>query len=319
MEISPVKDNNSSPIAGTFPDSSPLLGLSEALRERADQDGMLFFKGLIPQETVLALRQDVLSILESRGLTDSRHALIDGMADVEAVNRIPDEEIRWNGVGVTHDIYLAIQKLESFHALAHQEKLLSMYRELFGCEVFPHPRNIARVMLPHRDTKVTPSHQDFLHIQGETETWTAWIPLGDVPRRLGGLAVLKGSHKAGLLGVTEAPGAGGLESILCGLDYEWQTIDYEAGDVLTFNSLTVHKSMPNQVPGHIRLSCDYRYQALRSGAVIEPRSLLPHGPFAWEELYEGWERKELQRYWENVGFSYSEFDESIRWQKEKIC
>lgn len=319
MEMSPVKDNNLSPISGTFSDSSPLLGLPEALRERADQDGMLFFKGLIPRETVLALRQDVLKILESRGLTDSRYAPIDGMADVEAVNRIPDEEIRWNGVGVTRDIYLAIQKLESFHALAHQEKLLSMYRELFGCEVFPHPRNIARVMLPHRDTKVTPSHQDFLHIQGETETWTAWIPLGDVPRRLGGLAVLKGSHKAGLLGVTEAPGAGGLETILCGLDYEWQTIDYEAGDVLTFNSLTVHKSMPNQVPGQIRLSCDYRYQALRPGAVIEPRSLLPHGPFEWEDLYEGWERKELQRYWENVGFSYSEFDESIRWQKEKIC
>jgi hypothetical protein len=101
MNELPVKDNNSSPISGAFSDSSPLLGLPEALRERADQDGMLFFKGLIARETVLALRQDVLKILESRGLTDSRYAPIDGMADVEAVNRIPDEEIRWNGVGVT--------------------------------------------------------------------------------------------------------------------------------------------------------------------------------------------------------------------------
>ncbi len=319
MKEQPVKDNNLSPIAGTFLDSSPLLADSEALRGRAEKDGMLFFKGLIPREIVLKLRLEVMEILESRGLMDSRYSLIDGMADVEAVNRHSDEELRWNGVGVTRDIYRAIQGLESFHAMAHHEKLLSMYRTLFGYEPFPHPRNIARVMLPHRDATITPSHQDFLHIQGETETWTAWIPLGDVSRQLGGLAVLKGSHKAGLLGVTEAPGAGGLETILCGFDYEWQTIDFEAGDVLTFNSLTVHKSMPNQEPGQIRMSCDFRYQALKPDTVIEPGSLLPHGPYTWEELYEGWQRQDLQRYWESIGFHYSKYDESIRWQKEKIC
>jgi len=319
MGETPVKDNDLSPIEGSFQDSTPLLDAPEALRDRADKDGVLFFKGLIPRETVLKLRLEVMEILESRGLTDPRYALMEGMGDVEAVNRLSDEELRWNGVGVSMDVYRAIQRLESFHAMAHHEKLLTMYRQLFGHEPFPHPRNIARVMLPHRDAKVTPSHQDFLHIQGETETWTAWIPLGDVPRRLGGLAVLRGSHKAGLLGVTAAPGAGGLEAILCGLDYEWQTIDYEAGDVLTFNSLTVHKSLPNAVPGQIRMSCDFRYQSLRSGAMIEPRSLLPHGPFAWEELYEGWSRKELQHYWEKAEFRYTEFDESIRWQKEKIC
>jgi len=122
-----------------------------------------------------------------------------------------------------------------------------------------------------------------------------------------------------LLGVTEAPGAGGLETILCGLGYEWQTGDYEAGDVLTFNILTVHKSMPNEVHGKIRMSCDLRYQALIPNTVIEPSSLLPHGPYAWDELYEGWRRKELQRYWEKIGFVFSPFDESIRWQKDKIC
>jgi hypothetical protein len=319
MMISPMNDNEIKPITGIFQDSTTLLGHPDALRERASLDGLLFFKGLIPLADIQQVRLEILSILERYGLTDREYALLEGMANVEEVNRYSGKELQWNGVGVTLDIYREVQKLESFHALAHHNKLLAMFRELFGYEPFPHPRNIGRIMLPHREAKITPSHQDFLHIQGEAETWTSWIPLGDAPRSLGGLAVLKGSHKSGLLGVTEAPGAGGLETILCGLDYDWETVDYEAGDVLVFNSLTVHKSTPNQMPGMIRMSCDFRYQALKPDTVITAGSLLPHGPYSWEELYEGWERKDIQRYWENDQFLFSEYDESIRWQKEKIC
>jgi len=312
-----VPDNDKQPITGTFTDSTPLLKDPAALRERAAEDGMLFFRGLQKREQVLSLRQDIMEILDRYGVMDPNIPLHEGVANTDAVNRYTAEELSWNGVGVTLDMYKDIQKLESFHALAQTPELMAMYEALFGEEPFAHPRNIGRIMLPHRDAKVTPSHQDFLHIQGAQNTWTCWTPLGDVPVRLGGLAVLKGSHKSGLLGVTAAPGAGGLESILCGLDYEWQTIDYEAGDVLTFHSHTVHKSLPNQIPGRIRLSCDYRYQP--ASEVIESASLLPHGPYTWDELYEGWQRKELQYYWLNKNFTFTPFDESIRWQKEKIC
>ena len=172
-------------------------------------------------------------------------------------------------------------------------------------------------MLPHRELAPTPSHQDYLHIQGAEQTWTCWVPLGDIPQSLGGLAMLKGSHQSGLLGVTNAPGAGGLETILCGLDYEWQGCDFTAGDILTFHSHTVHKSLPNQHPDLIRLSCDFRYQPIHEP--IEQASLMPHGTFNWEELYEGWTNPELQYYWRDRTFEMTTFDDSIRWQKEKIC
>ncbi|MBB6671450.1 phytanoyl-CoA dioxygenase family protein [Cohnella nanjingensis] len=317
MNHSPMLDNDKKPISGQFVDSTPILENPAQLRERAQEDGMLFFKGLIPQERVLSLRLDILGSLGKYGVLNNRYPTMEAMADVEAINRYDADKLQWNGVGVTLEMYRDIQKLESFHALAHAPELKAMYRTLFGAEPFPHPRNIGRIMLPHRDLKATPSHQDFLHIQGATNAWTCWMPLGDVPRKLGGLAVLKGSHKAGLLGVANAPGAGGLESILCGLDYRWETTDYEPGDVLTFHSLTVHKSMPNAVPGKIRLSADYRYQP--ADEVIEPASLLPHGPYTWEELYEGWQRADLQYYWKDREFSLAAFDESIRWQKDKIC
>ena len=312
-----VQDNNKKPITGLFYDSSPLLADPEALKKKAEQDGFLFFRGLLEPDRVLGLRRVVLDILDRHGLLDRDKPLLEGIADCDAVSRIPAAEVHANGVGVGFDLYEEVQKLEAFHALAQHPALLEVYKTLFDKEVFPHPRNIARLMLPHPDKKPTPSHQDFLHIQGSTTTWSAWIPLGDVPRELGGLAVLRGSHKAGLLGVTHNPGAGGLESILCELDYDWLTTDYRSGDVLTFHSHTVHKSLPSLSKERVRLSCDFRYQP--ADEPIDPSSLRPHGPFTWEELYEGWQRSDLQFYWKGQTFALTQFDESIRWQKEKIC
>ncbi|MFC5651415.1 phytanoyl-CoA dioxygenase family protein [Paenibacillus solisilvae] len=318
MTLKQEQDNDKQPVSGAFEDSTSLLSKPDQLRARAEKDGLLFFRGLLDREHVLALRLDILEILDRYGVMSSRHPLQAGIADLTAVNRYSESELQWNGVGVTEAMYLDIQKLESFHALAHSPALLSMYESLFGGTApFVHPRHIGRIMLPHASAKITPSHQDFLHIQGASSTWTCWTPLGDVPLALGGLAILKGSHQAGLLGVTAAPGAGGLESILCGLDYEWLTIDYESGDIVTFHSHTVHKSLPNRRPGQIRLSCDYRYQPVNE--VIEGASLLPHGPFTWEELYKGWQSEDLKYYWSKQALSLSTFDESIRWQKDKIC
>jgi hypothetical protein len=305
------------PVTRTFKDSTTLLEDPEALRDRAQKDGYLFFKGLFPRELILEVRRQLLTILDANGLLDRSHPLLSGAANQAAVDSLSEEEANWNGVGVPLHIYKEVQRLEAFHGLAHEAKLLSIFTTLFGERAIAHPRNIGRLMLPHKMAYPTPSHQDFIHIQGSYETWTTWVPLGDVPGTLGGLTILEGSHRAGLLGVTANSGAGGLESILCGLGYEWAGGDYEAGDVIAFNSLTVHKALRNQTPGRIRLSCDLRFQP--ASEPIEALSLLPHGPYTWDELYMGWERKDLQYYWTDEKLQQVSFDESIRWQKDKIC
>lgn len=312
-----VNDPAVRPATRVFEDATPLLEDAEALRAKADQDGYLYFKGLLGCDRVMELRRQILSLLDEQGYLDRTRPLIEGIADQEAVDRLSEEDANWNGVGVPIDVYRKIQQLELFHDLAQDPMLIRLYETLFGGRVLAHPRNIGRIMLPHRKLHVTPPHQDFLHIQGAQTTWTSWVPLGDVPHALGGLSILEGSHNAGLLGVTHNPGAGGLESILCGMGYEWANGDYEAGDFITFHSLTVHKALPNRMADRIRLSCDYRYQP--ADQPIEPASFLPHGPFTWEELYEGWSRTDLQYYWKTYEMEYVPFDESIRWQKEKIC
>lgn len=131
--------------------------------------------------------------------------------------------------------------------------------------------------------------------------------------------MLQGSNRDGLLPVKAAEGAGALEAHLCNTPYPWATGNYEAGDVITFSSLTVHKSLPNQLGNKVRLSCDYRFQPANED--IEEKSLSVHmNLLPWEEIYAGWENNEdLKYYWKRHDLSFSPWDESIRWQKRQIC
>ena len=161
-----VKDNDKKPVTATFEDAAPLLSDPEALRARAERDGLLFFRGLLEPETVLGLRRAILDILDRHGLLDRNEPLLEGIADRDAVSRMPSEEVHANGVGVGFDLYEEVQKLEAFHALAQHPALLEVYRTLFDKEVFPHPRNIARLMLPHPDKRATPVASGFFAHSG---------------------------------------------------------------------------------------------------------------------------------------------------------
>ncbi|RXZ81334.1 phytanoyl-CoA dioxygenase [Paenibacillaceae bacterium] len=312
-------DNALKPASKSFVDSTPLLKHPEALQERAEKSGYLFFRNVLDKDRLLEVRKLILEILNSRGLVSQYHPVDEGIADYDQVNKLPSEAVV--GYGVPMDLYQEVQKLEAFHALAHQPALLELFAVLFGEAALPHPRNIARLMLPHESVKTTPPHQDFIHIQGTPATWTAWFPLGDCSKELGGLAILEGSHQEGVLHVTQHQGgAGGLEAILCELDLEWAEGDYQLGDVIVFHSCTVHKAQPNRMGNKIRLSCDFRYQPLSQP--IDQGSLQPHGGrglYTWEELYEGWQDKSIQYYWERHGMTLSEWNETVRWQKDKIC
>jgi hypothetical protein len=297
-----------------FEDATPLLEKPDELRAQANRDGYLFFRGLLPADDILNVRRQLLQILDDSGWIRRDADLMEGLVDPVGAAGLED----WGGTGVNQAAYLATQKLEAFHRLAHHPQLIHVYEQLFGKAVLPHPRNIARLMVPTTRLAPTPMHQDFIHIQGTRNVWTCWIPLGDIPRALGGLSVLQRSHDLGVLGVTAAAGAGGLEAILCNVNLPWVEHDYQVGDVLTFNSCTVHKALPNQTPERIRVSTDFRYQPADED--LEEKSLQPHMQVAsWEEIYAGWPDSDLKYYWQKHDLELSPWDESVRWQKEKIC
>src|SRR3712207_2455745 len=105
-----------------FVDSTPLLHDAEALRARGAEDGHLFFKRLLPAEDVLAVRADILKVVEKHGWRQSGQDALGGSIDTAALNRVPDEEMRLD-IGVSIEAYHDVQKLESVHRLPHHPNL----------------------------------------------------------------------------------------------------------------------------------------------------------------------------------------------------
>jgi hypothetical protein len=277
--------------AAPFRESNDAIGVAAELRDRMAEDGYLFFRGLVARESILAARRDILDCCAEAGWLKPGTPVPDGIAA---------EGVAWTEPQPGFmAVYNRLQRSEAFHSLAHDPALVSMLKRLFGEPVLPHPRNIARIIFPQNTLHTTPAHQDFIHVQGTPETYTAWIPLGDCPRPLGSLVVLAGSHRAGILPVHQAYGAGGVGIDTEELALRWVGGDFQLGDAVVFHSLAVHKALANLTLDRIRLSVDYRYQPL-SHPVAEGSLLPHHAQVGWPEVYEGWRSDRYQYYWERL-------------------
>jgi hypothetical protein len=262
-----------------YTDSTSIAGDRDALRRRLREDGFLFFRRLIPSQTVHGVREDVLTALDESGWLEP------GSAATEAR---PGPTVRREGQPDFFGGYTNVQRRPSFHRLAHAPELVSVLRTLVADDLLVHPQKIARMSFPN-SAFTTPPHQDFRYIQGTTDVFTAWMPLSACPPELGGLRALGGSHTRGLLPTHRAQGAGGLAVDVPDDDTDWATTDYEPGDVLVFHSLTVHGALPN-VSDRLRLSVDYRYQS--ASEPVAHRTLTPHffpDVPDWDELTKDWD------------------------------
>ena len=268
--------------------SNDLLDRPCDLRARALEDGYLFIRALVPDEPILRLRRDIAAILAGVGWLD---------AGTDPLDAISTQGAKLMGTPEFIPIYDAMQRLESFHTMAHEPALLNVAEALLGERGMPQPSTIVRVLFPDKLEYTTPPHQDFVLVQGTPEVWTAWIPLGPCPARLGGLAVLRGSHRRGILPVHQRKGAGGLGVDEGYLDGEWISSPFERGDTLFFHSKTVHQGVPNVSGNRIRLSVDYRYQKL-TDKIMWKNLGVHQGRLTWPEVYAGWKSDRYQYYWD---------------------
>lgn len=299
-----------------FVDSTPLLNDPPALRARAEQDGYLYFKRLLPADALLPVRADLLGVVEKHGWLALGADPLEGRLDVEALSRVPEAEMRTD-IGVSHAAYDDVQKLESVHRLPHHPALLALYRTLFEREVLVHARHIIRMISPHPAVFPTPQHQDFPLIQGTSSTWTCWFPIGECSRAMGSLMVSRGSHRLGYLPIEPAKGAGLIAAQTCAGETDWVEGDFETGDVLTFPAFTIHRALPCQFRDRIRLSFDVRYQPLDEP--VESRSLLPHCGLTWEQIYADWQSDDLRYYWQNLPLTPADWNPTLLQPSRRIC
>lgn len=271
-----------------FVESQGDLQSPERLQQRLSDEGYLFFRNLLDPEPLLEVRREFLQICQNHGW------LLEGTDPNEGKGRAD----AYSGYFEFTEVYRDIQRLERFHALPHHPGILDTLARALGEKVFPHPRNIARITLPGSINVTTPSHQDYVFIQGSTEFYTVWFPLSDCPRKLGGLMVARGSHKDGIYPTKEAEGTGGLCTDIDDDALSWHASDFRLGDVIMFHSLTIHKAFPNVTADLLRLSCDFRYQPFSEPRVVW-NTLRPHMQLhCWKDIYAGWKDDRFKYYWQ---------------------
>ncbi|NRA40138.1 MAG: phytanoyl-CoA dioxygenase family protein [Planctomycetes bacterium] len=275
--------------------SNDAINDGDELRRRLAEDGYLFLRRIHDLDMMRDLRKDILSVLKRHGWLSADSAdseLMDGIANIGA--RCTEGSLDY--AIAYHEIY----SLESFHRSAHWPEIMNLLNTIIAKPFMPHPQKVLRMWFPQYTEHTTPIHQDYVHFQGCFDTYTCWSPVGDCPMELGGLAVLRGSHKVErVLEHHFSLGAGSMDLHEDQLEGEWHSIDYEAGDVLIFNALMAHKALPNVTEDRLRLSLDNRYVAL--DRPIAEHMLQPHldsyDDFTWEDAYKNWGDSDLRYYW----------------------
>jgi hypothetical protein len=232
-------------------DSSAIGHDPERLRRAAAESGYLFFRSLVPPAAVGALRDRVLAVCEKIGWLAPERAAGDAVAR-------PGVKIGAIGEPSTVGFLAEVLSLPEFVALGEHPSILAVLRRLLGASVATRRGDVCRAVSPASPESTTPPHQDAYYVRDGADLWTAWLPLGDCPRVLGGLAIVPGSHRGGLL--AHANGGAAVVAPGDGPDPGWATADYCCGDVLMFGGLTVHAAGPNASGDRLRLSVDYRYQ-----------------------------------------------------------
>ncbi|MEV8347020.1 phytanoyl-CoA dioxygenase family protein [Streptomyces niveus] len=251
----------------------------DALAERLREDGYVYLPGALDRARVEAVSADLRSALHGVGWLDE-----------PGTTRVRARDRKFTGESLSGG-YAALQSVESFHALAHDQVLLDITSGLLGGDVFCHPAHVGRVAFPVDGPAgfFTRPHQDFSVLHVTTDVLTIWIPFTSCSGDHQGLCILPGSHREGFR--VPDPTMGGARPLYVREqpdDPRWATADYRLGDIVVFHSLTVHGSMAN-LSDAVRLSADIRYQLPTDP--IRPEFLHPHGwPRTpdWPELTQGW-------------------------------
>jgi ectoine hydroxylase-related dioxygenase (phytanoyl-CoA dioxygenase family) len=248
---------------------SDLHASDEELRAAMQEQGYLFFRGIVPVEDVLAVRRDIVTLCADAGWIDRAHDVMDAVV-------APGIEPQTEGKPDYMAVYRQVLRLPRFHDFPNHPALMAIAHKLLGPEVLVHPRRIGRITFPNYTVATTPAHQDHFYIRGSVDTYSAWAPLGDCPASLGGLAVWPGSHHQGFIehSVSHAGAVGGKGVPVDEQQATWHTTDFLAGDALFFHAYTIHKALPNLSGDRLRISTDNRYQ--RPTEAIDPGALRPH-------------------------------------------
>lgn len=258
---------------------------SADLRERLNNDGYLFLRGLLDPERVSEVRREVFRRLAREGKLAPDSPLMEGVPKAgEEFKGIPSLT-RNNG---------------PLETLLYSDRAIAFFETYFGVPVRHFDHTWLRAIRPGPGTY---PHCDIVYMgRGTHKLLTMWTPLGDISLDLGGLIILEDSQKhaekirpylerdvdtycanrenAEAYAAGKQSWNGALTknpaTLREKLGGRWLTAEnYRMGDVVVFPMNTIHASLDNG-SDRIRLSSDSRYQ--RADEPADERWIGPHPP-----------------------------------------
>jgi hypothetical protein len=255
---------------GELQSSNAVLKDLDELRRRMREDGYILMRDLLYVDGLKQVRREIMQLCAEKGWVKPGTDPMDGIH-----SGVPPQDFPACDVPLYHRML----RLPSFNGMSISKEIIRWFTYFLGGTVLPHMQNIARLTVPGSAQFTTQPHQDYEYIKGTPDTYTAWIPCGDCPRELGGLAILEGSAKLGYQKhAMRALGAGGSGIDTTNMNLRWLATDFKIGDILILHSHTIHAALDNKTADRMRLSFDFRYQ--RADEPIDPRSMREH--WTWD-------------------------------------
>jgi hypothetical protein len=223
-------------------DSSSLIGDAPALRRRWDEDGVLFLRGVMDPELIGWAREKYRDALAAEGLIDPAVETPLWTGEPPKTRR-PCDAL---GTSVWHDV-------------VKQPELNAILRDVFDGEPVWIPIAAHRSGMPTGPVRegediFSGRHQDGFYNEG-MQFAICWMPIRDVDMNSGSFAVAPGTHRRGVLHSETRDDYAIPPGTIA--DDAWRSADFRVGDVLIFNYLTAHATLPNP-SNEIRMSLDVR-------------------------------------------------------------
>lgn len=153
----------------------------------------------------------------------------------------------------------AIRLAPQLLGLCNESKLITMLHNLGVkqplLEIYP----AVRIDLPSEIGRVLPWHQEWPYGFGSLNSLTVWIALMDINKDQGGLRVIPGSHKFGLLPTVSSDNIISAEVPTSALDESSAiSVELKEGEAVVISSFLLHSS-GNNVSDQCRYSAQIRY------------------------------------------------------------
>jgi hypothetical protein len=266
---------------GVLRDSNDILHDPVEQRERMDQDGYLLLRGLQSVEKVTAVRDMLLANLDANDQIDRSFPMEQGV-------------VKPGGRGAFLGGSKALTRNQTFLDLVESPHIMDFFANFLRSDVLTFDYKWLRVVAPG---DFTGAHYDIVYMgRGTHNLYTCWTPITDVSYDMGPLAILVGSHRGagyervratyGQMDVDRDHVTGAFSNdpieMVEKFGGQWQTTEFQRGDVIIFGMYTMHGSITN-TSNRFRLSCDTRYQ--RADDPVDERWIGENPPahYAWTQ------------------------------------